>query len=317
MTQDHSESRDYSSYTPNDGSCTTIDNTQAVASGRTGVSNDTQWLYSQVKQVRGEIKPGITKKLTAAVKTDGTVVKDPLAAHPTDTLRWNVTAANDGHYPIYDYVLSDTMQEPYQFAGKVSYTIYGADQTVYKNDNLFSISAPDANGNAELTCYKGPSTDKFSLSVNGKPVECAEWPYGFKYQVRLTKDAQTGRYTLSIRFPDSACAIPAGGTGVLTLETKRTDNRLVNTVYTNRDNLLRDEYRYKEIQAPAGYALDNTVRTIKQTDAAHTVTIVNTKNHIFPLKAGGSGTGRFAMGGILLLTICLLGYGLMRRRERR
>jgi len=233
------ESRDYSSYTPNDGSCTTIDNTQAVASGRTGVSNDTQWLYSQVKQVRGEIKPGITKKLTAAVKTDGIVVKDPLAAHPTDTLRWSVTAANDGHYPIYDYALSDTMQEPYQFDGKVSYTIYGADQTAYGNYygnyNLFSISAPDANGKAELTCYKnssGSSTDKFSLTVNGKPLECQS--YGnFKYQVRMTKDAQTGRYTLSIRFPDKVCAIPAGGTGVLTLETKRTDNRLVNTVFTN------------------------------------------------------------------------------------
>ena len=233
---------DYSSYTPNDGSCTVIDNTQAIASGRTGVSNDTQWLYSQVKQVRGEIKPGITKRLTAAVKTDGTVVKDPLAAHPTDTLRWSVTAANDGrHYPIYDYVLSDTMQEPYQFDGKVSYTIYGADQTVYGNYNLFSISAPDANGKAELTCYKkyglyaDDSPDKFSLSVNGNPVEYynKENHYGPRYQVRLTKDEKTGRYTLSIRFPDSDSAIPAGGTGVLTLETKRTDNRLVNTVFTN------------------------------------------------------------------------------------
>ena len=172
--KDFYNDRDYSSYTPNDGSCTIIDNTQAVASGRTSVSNDTQWLYSQVKQVRGEIKPGITKKLTAAVKTDGTVVKDPLAAHPTDTLRWNVTAANDGHY---DYVLSDTMQEPYQFAGKVSYTIYGADQKVYGKYDLFSISAPDANNRVELTCYKkyglyaDDSPDKFSLSVNGSPVE--------------------------------------------------------------------------------------------------------------------------------------------------
>lgn len=224
----------YSGCTPNDGSCAVIDNTQAVASGRTGVSDDTQWLYSQVKQVRGEIKPGITKKLTAAVKTDGTVVKDPLAAHPTDTLRWSVNAANDGNYPLYDYVLSDTMQEPYQFDGKVSYTIYNAYHNVYGNYNLFSISAPDADGKAELTCYKGSSTDKFSLTVNGKPLECQIYgsPF-FKYQVRLTKDAQTGRYTLSIRFPDKVCAIPAGGTGVLTLETKRTDNRLVNTVFTN------------------------------------------------------------------------------------
>ena len=235
--------RSSSSYTPNDGSCTIIDNTQVVDSGRTGVSNDTQWLYSQVKQVRGEIKPGITKKLTAAVGTNGEVTNDPLAAYPTDTLRWSITAANNGHYPIYDYVLSDTMQEPYQFDGKVSYTIYNADQKAYGIYDLFSISAPDTNGKAELTCYKdsnGSSTDKFSLSVNGEPLECSGYGYGasseeqtFKYQVRLTKDKQTGRYTLSIRFPDKVCAIPAGGTGVLTLETKRTDNRLVNTVFTN------------------------------------------------------------------------------------
>ena len=119
--KDCQRTNDYSTYTPNDGSCTVIDNTQAVASGRTGVSNDTQWLYSQVQQVRDEIKPGITKKLTAAAETNGMVTNDPLAAHPTDTLRWSVTASNDGRYPIYDYVLSDRMQEPYLFDGKVSY----------------------------------------------------------------------------------------------------------------------------------------------------------------------------------------------------
>ena len=231
----------YSSYTPNDGSCAVIDNTQAVASGRTGVSNDTQWLYSQVKQVRGEIKPGITKKLTAAVGTDGTVTDDPLAAHPSDTLRWSVTAANDGRYSLYDYVLTDTMQEPYLFDGKVSYMIYSADQKVYGKYDLFSISAPDDNGRANLTCYSGSGdTYKSFISVNGKSLE--ERVYGkgpnysdqmIRFQFRLTQDEQTGRYTLSIRFPDKVCAIPAGGTGVLTLETKRTDNRLINTVFVN------------------------------------------------------------------------------------
>lgn len=231
---------DYSSYTPNDGSCAVIDNTQAVASGRTGVSNDTQWLYSQVEQIRSEIKPGITKKLTAAVGTNGTVTNDPLAAHPTDTLRWSVTAANDGRYPIYDYVLSDTMQEPYLFDGKVSYMIYSAEQKVYGTYDLFSISAPDETGCAAVDAYRKSTVVKHSLPVNGDAVELEAYGYGpnysnryFKYQVRLTQDNETGRYTLSIRFPDKVCAIPAGGTGVLTLETKRTDNQLINTVFVN------------------------------------------------------------------------------------
>lgn len=230
----------YSRYTPNDGSCAVIDNTQAVASGRTGVSNDTQWLYSQVKQVRGEIKPGITKKLTAAVGTNGAVTNDPLAAHPSDTLRWSVTAANDGRYSLYDYVLSDTMQEPYLFDGNVSYMIYSAEQKVYGNYKLFSISAPK-DQQAALTYYDyWEDEQKSLLSVNGDAVELRAYGRGldsdnqnFKYQVRLTQDKQTGRYTLSIRFPDKVCAIPAGGTGVLTLETRRTDNQLINTVFVN------------------------------------------------------------------------------------
>lgn len=233
---------DYSDHTPNDGGCAVIDNTQAVASGRTGVTNDTQWLYSQVKQVRGEIKPGITKKLTAAVGTNGAVTNDPLAAHPSDTLRWSVTAANDGRYSLYDYVLSDTMQEPYLFDGNVSYMIYSAEQKVYGDYKLFSISAPDETGRAVLDAYrnKGSTVDKYSLSVNGNAVELIADGYGpnhgvqiFNYQVRLTQDEQTGRYTLSIRFPDKVCAIPAGGTGVLTLETRRTDNQLINKVFVN------------------------------------------------------------------------------------
>lgn len=86
----------------NDGSCEIIDNAQAAASGRSGGSNDTQWLYSQVQQQRGAIKPGITKKLTAAVSQKGVVTNDPIAAHPSDTLRWAVTAVNDGKSPITD-----------------------------------------------------------------------------------------------------------------------------------------------------------------------------------------------------------------------
>ena len=217
----------------NDGSCEIIDNAQAVASGRSGVSNDTQWLYSQVQQQRGTIKPGITKKLTAAVSQTGTVTNDPIAAHPSDTLRWAVTAVNDGESPITDYVLTDTMQAPYRFDGDVVYTVSRSDGKVVLGPSyglrvLFSISTASDGLSAEVQTYVETKT----VTVNGDPVNIRV-DGDRQIAVRLTQDAETGNYTLSIRFPEANWGIPAGGTGVLTLETKRSDNKLENKVFVN------------------------------------------------------------------------------------
>lgn len=223
-------------YQPNDGRCSIIDNTQAKASGRTGGDNDTQWLYSSVEQVRGEIKPGITKKLTAAVSTSGAETKDPLTAHPTDTLRWEVTAANDGKYPIYDYVLSDTMQEPYLFEGKFTYQVV-SDQVF--PESWFSLSAPDAEGQVTVK-YEGDFNPSITLKVNGDPVkvpacsvrENKVWRR-LEFYLQITQDATSGKYTLSLRFTDPRFGIPAGGTATLTLKTKRPDDGLENKVFVN------------------------------------------------------------------------------------
>lgn len=221
----------------NDGSCEIIDNAQAVASGRSGVSNDTQWLYSQVQQQRGAIKPGITKKLTAAVSQKGAVTNDPIAAYPTDTLRWTVTAVNDGEFPIVDYVLTDTMQAPYRFDGDVVYTVSRSDDKVvlgpsYGRDVLFSISTASDGRSAEVRGYSEPTK---TVTVNGDPVNIRSGigSGDMRIDVRLTQDEKTRNYTLSIRFPEVNWGIPAGGTGVLTLETKRADNILENKVFVN------------------------------------------------------------------------------------
>ena len=213
----------------NDGSCEIIDNAQAVASGRSGVSNDTQWLYSQVQQQRGAIKPGITKKLTAAVSQEGAVTNDPIAAHPSDTLRWAVTAVNDGESPIVDYVLTDTMQAPYRFDGDVVYTVSRSDgiDVSLGIKELFSISTASDGLSARVK-----ASEAKTVKVNGDPVNIRIIG-DRQIAVRLTQDAETGNYTLSIRFPDAYWGIPAGGTGVLTLETKRADNTLENKVFVN------------------------------------------------------------------------------------
>ena len=214
----------------NDGSCEIIDNAQAAASGRSGVSNDTQWLYSQVQQQRGTIKPGITKKLTAAVSQTGTVTNDPIAAHPSDTLRWAVTAVNDGESPIVDYVLTDTMQAPYRFDGDVWYTVSRSDGKAASLGirELFSVSTASDGLSAKVQT----NVEMKTVEVNGDPVNIRV-NRDIRIAVRLTQDEKTGNYTLSIRFPEANWGIPAGGTGVLTLETKRSDNNLENKVFVN------------------------------------------------------------------------------------
>ncbi len=214
----------------NDGSCEIIDNAQAAASGRSDVSNDTQWLYSQVQQQRGAIKPGITKKLTAAVSQKGVVTNNPIAAHPSDTLRWAVTAVNDGKSPIVDYVLTDTMQAPYRFDGDVCYTVSRSDGKAASLgiNKLFSISTASDGLSAKVQT----NVEMKTVEVNGDSVNIRV-NRDIRIDVRLTQDAETGNYTLSIRFPDAYWGIPAGGTGVLTLETKRADNNLENKVFVN------------------------------------------------------------------------------------
>ena len=232
-------------YTPNDGSCSIIDNEQAIASGRTGQDNDTQWLYSEVRQTRGEIKPGITKELTAAISAnaDGTqtVKEHPAAAYPTDTLRWTVTAANDGASSILDYALTDTMQSPYVFDGTVDYALrdsLGNTALQAKDGSLFTISAP--NGNTVTLTDAAKRTHTLTVGADAVKItaymvspESARDPIMVNLFVRLTKDENSGNYRLSIRFPDNSCGIPAGGSGVLTVHTKRTDNRLENEVFVN------------------------------------------------------------------------------------
>lgn len=82
------------------------------------------------------------------------------------------------------------------------------------------------------------------------------------------------------------------------------------------DGLLREEYRYREIQAPMGYRLDDTIRTVRKSDAVHAIAIPNTGSGVRLPETGGMGTFCFTAGGVLLLTAGLLGYGWKRKRER-
>lgn len=232
---------DADSYSPNDGNCDVIDNTQAVSLGCTGVSNDTQWLISSVKQVRDEIKPGITKKLASTLSDKGVETTDPIAAHPSDTLRWKVFAANDSHSPIVDYTLTDTMQAPYCFIGKFTYVPDESSNTEGRVE--FTLSEPNKKGKIEVKATYREGAQTATVTVNGDSVELKAYgdnirnDTGYEYptfSLRITKaDTPNAPYTLSLRFQDVRFGIPGGGCGVLTLDTKRVDKTLENKVFVN------------------------------------------------------------------------------------
>lgn len=223
-------------YTPNDGKCALMDSTQAEAAGFVGGSGSTQWLQSEVTVQRGSIKPGITKELSSTKATSGAITEAPIvAAYPTDTLTWTVNADNDGSETIYDYVLSDTMQYPYQFAGSVKYSIVNSKKLVLGNGSLFSIHMNDEN-----TAVLSPSSGGWGrkITVNGSPIQMSVyWDTGnaqsVGFHVRLLRDLETGNYTLSLRFQDDLFGIPSDCTGILSVETANVSNQLENRVFVN------------------------------------------------------------------------------------
>lgn len=202
---------------PNDGSCRLVDNTQIASGGFTGVSNDTQWLYSEVTQYRSEIKPGISKRLAAAVSTNGAVTENPIAARPEDTLRWEVTVYNNGSTSLEDFTVTDVMQLPYKFDG----TIW------IRNEKLISITLEEETG-----CLNVDGIEQ-QIAVNGGEVRVEVHNREYIIYVRVTKDEATGNYALSIRFPAGIYSLSAGDTMLLTYETKRSDGGNENTVFVN------------------------------------------------------------------------------------
>lgn len=247
-------------YTPNDGDCNIWDNRTAALNDFTLNRDDlyvdkdaTQWLESDVTVRRGGIAPGITKKLAAKIDQKGNVTNKPLSAAPTDTLRWNVIAQNNGTLPIIDYTLSDTMPAPYEFTGWVNYRIKtSASATGYVAQiNVFKIDETDKEGIYKITYYKGDGNsahqNEATLQVNDDPLTISLWFYanngnGYQYyndataDIRLTRDAETQATTLWVHFSDPCMCLPEGGVATLTLDTKQ-DASWRNTVYTNSCNI--------------------------------------------------------------------------------
>ncbi len=235
-------------YTPNDGGCEVLDNGQVESLGFTGETSSTQWLTSGVTVIRGGIKPGITKALTSKTDNSGTTTLNPVSAGPTDTLNWTITTENDGTNSIVDYVLTDKMQSPYMFTGKVSYNIYNdksSSNLIAKpssSDYLFTIAPGSDDDHLSVTANRGSTVTQLEIGGEAISLTC-NWCYSayrgdystsksVVVQLSVTKD-DDGNVVMSMRFPDATMAIPEGGNSKLTLSTSNTTGVLQNKQFIN------------------------------------------------------------------------------------
>ena len=105
----------------NDGDCSVIaDSTAGIYDFSSDLGEGTQWLMSQVRVEKGNIVPGIEKRVTgvyADLAADAGISRTQATYY--DFVTWEVITSNIGTTPMRDYVLTDVMQQTYDFEGEV------------------------------------------------------------------------------------------------------------------------------------------------------------------------------------------------------
>lgn len=220
--------------TPNDDKNPTINNKAwAAANGfnTAGWEEDSRWLTSTVTMYRGKAELGLEKKLTSTKKG---------SAANTDTLNWSIVAKNSGTTAVEDYVISDTMDAPYEFVQGGSLKLWYdgfdngrpgkyADMYVYP----FSFDAATKKVKYRGTELPEKGTAKeFEGSLETYISDTSD--KRIKYEVSYTWAENAAAPTISFRFKDPAIAIVPHGQAELCLSTKKpegSDN--FNQTYVN------------------------------------------------------------------------------------
>lgn len=242
----------------NDGSCSIIDNSEAMAKGFTNRADDVQWVESEVTVYRGGIKPGISKVLKSAESLNGVVTANPVTVAPNDTLTWETTINNDGTNAMVDYSVTDELPYPYTFTGPVTYDIYDSagkliafpanDSQEGYNKGLFTITnvTKDEDGRAENITLKYYDTK--GLSVSEKEVTMpvgteisftSVWEYNYSDSFATTTTKLKFVYNddeklcMRLEFTDSNMAIPVGCEAVMGYQTVNLPNEMTNRTYVN------------------------------------------------------------------------------------
>lgn len=227
---------------PNDDQSPTInDNTWASANAfdTAGWEEDSQWLTSTVTMHRGKAELGLEKKLTS---TESSPDKRPSSATNTEKLNWSIVAKNSGSTAVEDYVISDTMDAPYQFVSgalelwKDDYkNNYHGVKGMYASMIVTPITFDAATktvkcgdivlpNNRTATEFTGYLYSKLG-SENSKYVT---------YEVSYIWAENAAAPTISFRFKDPAIAIVPHGQVKLYLSTKKPEGSTnFNQTYVN------------------------------------------------------------------------------------
>lgn len=229
---------------PNDDQSPTINgNAWAGANGfdTTGWVEDTQWLTSTVTMHRGKAELGLEKKLTS---TEYSPDKRPSSAENTETLNWSIVAKNSGTTAVEDYVISDTMDAPYQFVSGGSLKLwYDGNHSNYYSEsgNYADMSVSPFSFDAATKTVKYGGAE---LPANGTAAVFEGTLYNYtssypqrkyvNYKVSYTWAKNAAAPTISFRFEDPAIAIAPHGHAELCLNTKKpTGSDNFNQTYVN------------------------------------------------------------------------------------
>ncbi len=143
----------------NDGNRSLLDTDEvASAYGYKGGDESTKWLASNVTVERGEPLPGIEKVVEKTTKSNGDVGEDDFA-DKEDTLNWTVRYYNNGTAPLYDFVLTDVIDDPYRFVGDVCFKVEGPrnfyHDGLYREDSDYSQFKTQREQYSSTALYSG------------------------------------------------------------------------------------------------------------------------------------------------------------------
>ena len=243
----------------NDGGCSLIDSSEAIANGFTDTADDTQWVTSSVNVYRGGIKPGITKTLTSSESVTGITTNNPVVVNYNDELRWDIKAHNDGTNALVNYTITDKLPYPYMFTGDVNYSVYGSSDLVVAHPNdgnsetrLFTITDMQTGNDGLVESMtiehypynsNNPAMKEIQVGADAEEIEVG-WSYrtnayfsdaGFepgRVRISLLYD-DAGDLCMSLQFLNSTMAIPVGGYGSVTYYTENYPSVITNKTYIN------------------------------------------------------------------------------------
>lgn len=239
---------------PNDDQSPTInDNTWANANAfdTAGWEKDSQWLTSTVTMHRGKAELGLEKKLTS---TESSPDKRPSSATNTEKLNWSIVAKNSGSTAVEDYVISDTMDAPYQFVtgalrlwkDDYEYDYYGV-KGMYAYMIVLPITFDAETKTVTYGAYGGTQlpTDGTAKEFTGylNSEFGSEYSQYIKYEVSYAWAENAAAPTISFRFKDPAIAITPYGKVELCLTTQKPEKS---------DNVNQTLCQYRMGDSPEG-----------------------------------------------------------------